>query len=103
MIGSPSKKPDDAEAGARAILDALRRLVRGLHLHSRRCEEALGLTGGYGGVIGMESAGALRKMLLSLPVRHSPADTEVEFWGLFVETDAQGRARSTQQVKRVLA
>ncbi|MGH7442797.1 MAG: TIGR00282 family metallophosphoesterase [bacterium] len=63
----------------------------------------LGLTGGYGGVIGMESPGVLRKMLLSLPVRHTPEETEVEFWALVVETDDQGKALSARQIRRTLA
>jgi 2',3'-cyclic-nucleotide 2'-phosphodiesterase len=62
----------------------------------------LGLTGGYGGVIGMASESVLRKFLLSLPARHSPEETEIEFWGLLVETDAQGRAKSVEQIHRKL-
>ncbi len=62
----------------------------------------LGLTGGYGGVIGMEAEGVLRKMLLSLPVRHSPSATEIEFWGLLVATDERGRAVEVRQIHRAL-
>lgn len=42
------KKPNpsslDAQAGSRAILDSLRRLVRGLRLYARHCETQLGLS-----------------------------------------------------------
>lgn len=58
----------------------------------------LGLTGGYGGVIGMQSESVLRKFLLSLPARHSPSETDIEFWALLAETDAQGRAVNVSQI-----
>jgi calcineurin-like phosphoesterase len=62
----------------------------------------LGLTGGYGGVIGMQSESVMRKFLTSLPARHSPSETEVEFWALYVETDASGKATKAEQIQRVL-
>lgn len=62
----------------------------------------LGLTGGYGGVIGMGADSVLRKFLLSLPARHSPDETEIEFWALLVETDGQGRALNVKQINHKL-
>jgi hypothetical protein len=62
----------------------------------------LGLTGGYAGVIGMQSESVLRKFLLSLPARHSPEEREIEFWALLVETDAQGKALSVKQIGKKL-
>jgi hypothetical protein len=62
----------------------------------------LGLTGGYGGVIGMGSDSVLHKFLLSLPARFSPEESEVEFWGLLVETDNQGRALSAKMLNHKL-
>jgi metallophosphoesterase (TIGR00282 family) len=62
----------------------------------------LGLTGGYGGVIGMQSESVMRKFLTSLPSRHSPSETEIEFWALYVETDALGKAVKAELIQRVL-
>jgi hypothetical protein len=62
----------------------------------------LGLTGGYGGVIGVQSDSVLRKFLLGLPSRHSPEETEIEFWGLVVEINAQGKSVGVQQIHKVL-
>jgi len=59
----------------------------------------LGLTGGYGGIIGVMPESVMRKFLTGLPARHSPSDTELEFWGLYVETDEKGRAIKVEQIK----
>jgi metallophosphoesterase (TIGR00282 family) len=62
----------------------------------------LGLTGGYGGIIGVQSDSVMRKFLQALPSRHSPDETEVEFWALLVETDAQGRALDATMIHKKL-
>lgn len=62
----------------------------------------LGLTGGYGGVIGMQSDSVMKKFLTSLPARHSPSDTQIEFWGLYVEADDQARATKVELLQRAL-
>jgi metallophosphoesterase (TIGR00282 family) len=62
----------------------------------------LGMTGGYAGVIGMQSDSVLRKFLLSLPARHSPEEKDVEFWALLVEADDKGRALSATQIHKKL-
>jgi metallophosphoesterase (TIGR00282 family) len=62
----------------------------------------LGLTGGYGGIIGVQSDSVMRKFLQALPARHSPEETEIEFWALLVETDAQGRALKAEMIQEKL-
>lgn len=45
MLGSPMKNRNPTpDLDSRAVLDALRRLVRGLHIYARRCESSLGLS-----------------------------------------------------------
>lgn len=64
----------------------------------------LGLTGGYGGVIGMQTKDAMPRFLKGLPTRFEPEESAREFWGLIVEVeDATGRAKSVEQVRRPLA
>ena len=62
----------------------------------------LGLTGGYAGVIGMQSESVMKKFLTSLPARHSPSETEIEFWGLLVEFDDAGKALSVELIQKKL-
>ena len=63
----------------------------------------LGMTGGYAGIIGVQSDSVMRKFLLALPARHSPEEKEMEFWALLVETDPQGRALNVKQIASKLA
>jgi metallophosphoesterase (TIGR00282 family) len=64
----------------------------------------LGLSGGYGGVIGMQSGQAMRKMLQAMPGRYEPEETELEFWGLVADVDeATGRTRSVTQMRKQVA
>jgi metallophosphoesterase (TIGR00282 family) len=94
-------------------LDGEATIVAGTHTHVPTADTRisakgsafisdLGLTGGYGGVIGMQSESVMRKFLTSLPARHSPSDTDIEFWGLYVETDAAGKAVKAEQIQRGL-
>lgn len=63
----------------------------------------LGLTGGYGGVIGMKSESILRKFLTGLKGRYEVEETQVEFWALLVEVDEKtGKALKVEQIKRTL-
>lgn len=63
----------------------------------------LGLTGGYAGVIGMQSDSVMRKFLTSLPARHSPEEKEVELWALLVDFDDKGQARSVELIQKKLS
>ncbi len=62
----------------------------------------LGLTGAYGGVIGMKPESVMKKFLTGLPVRHEVSEEMVEFWALLVEVDeASGRALKVEQIRKV--
>jgi metallophosphoesterase (TIGR00282 family) len=63
----------------------------------------LGLTGGYAGVIGMQSESIMKKFLTSLPSRHSPEEREIELWALLVDFDEQGKARSVELIQKKLS
>jgi metallophosphoesterase (TIGR00282 family) len=63
----------------------------------------LGLTGPYGGVIGMKPESILRKFLLGMKARFEVAEENVEFWALLVEVDEKtGKALKVEQIKRTL-
>lgn len=94
-------------------LDGQAAVVAGTHTHVPTADARisaqgtayvsdLGLTGGYGGIIGMQSASVMRKFLTGLPVRHSPEEQEVELWGLEVELDGTGRALRLEMIRKTL-
>jgi metallophosphoesterase (TIGR00282 family) len=61
----------------------------------------LGLTGSYGGIIGMKSESILRKFMHGLRGRYEVAEDDVEFWALLVELDeSTGRALKVEQIRR---
>jgi metallophosphoesterase (TIGR00282 family) len=62
----------------------------------------LGLTGGYGGIIGMQSESVMRKFLTGLPARHSPEEREIEFFALYVATDEKGCAVEVELIHKKL-
>ncbi|MES2201314.1 MAG: TIGR00282 family metallophosphoesterase [candidate division FCPU426 bacterium] len=63
----------------------------------------LGLTGAYGGIIGMKTESVLPKFLTGRPVRFEVSEEEVEFWALLVEVDERsGKAVSVEQIRRKL-
>lgn len=63
----------------------------------------LGLTGGSGGVIGMQSESIMRKFLSGLPARHSPEDKEIEFFGLLVVLDDGGKTTEVELIHKKLS
>lgn len=63
----------------------------------------LGLTGGYGGVIGMQVESVMKKFLTGLPSRHSPEEKEIEFFGLLVVLDEGGKATQVELIHKKLS
>lgn len=63
----------------------------------------LGLTGGYGGVIGMQRESVLRKFLTGLPARFSPEEHEIELFGLLVVLDEGGKATEVELIHKKLS
>ncbi len=92
-------------------LDGHASIVVGTHTHvptaDTRISKAgtayqtdLGLTGGYGGVIGMKHEGILRRFLQGLPTRFEPSEEQIEFWALVVEVDDKtGKAIRVEQIR----
>ncbi len=62
----------------------------------------LGLTGGYGGVIGMQSDSVMRKFLSGLPARHSPEEKEIELFALLIVLDEGGKATQVELIHKKL-
>jgi metallophosphoesterase (TIGR00282 family) len=63
----------------------------------------LGLTGGYGGVIGVQSGSVMKKFLTGLPSRHSPEEGEVEFFGLLIVLDEGAKATEVELIHKKLS
>jgi metallophosphoesterase (TIGR00282 family) len=62
----------------------------------------LGMTGSYAGIIGVQPESVMKKFLQGLGGRHTPCEGEVEFWALFVETDAAGKAVKVELISKKL-
>lgn len=63
----------------------------------------LGLTGSYGGIIGMKPAPILRKFLQGMKARFEVAEEQVEFWALLVDVDEKtGKASKVEQIHRAI-
>ena len=58
-----------------------------------------GMTGPHDSVIGVEADLAIRRMRTGMPVRFRPAEGDVRLEGVFVECDAEGRAKSCEPVR----
>ena len=94
------------------FLDGRASLVAGTHTHVPTADAQVlargtaylsdaGMCGDYDSVIGMDKAEPLRRFVTGMPgARFSPAMGEATLCGLFVETDAQGRATRAVPVRQ---
>ena len=94
------------------FLDGRASLVAGTHTHVPTADAQVlargtaylsdaGMCGDYDSVIGMDKAEPLRRFVTGMPgARFAPAMGEATLCGLFVETDAQGRATRAVPVRQ---
>ncbi len=94
------------------VLDGRASLVAGTHTHVPTADAQLlpggtayisdaGMCGDYLSVIGMEKAEPVRRFVTGMPgARFTPALGEATLCGLFVETDARGRATRAVPVRQ---
>ena len=94
------------------FLDGRASLVAGTHTHVPTADAQVlpggtgyvtdaGMCGDYDSVIGMEKTEPMRRFITGMPSgRFSPALGEATLCGLFVETDARGRAISAVPVRQ---
>ena len=92
-------------------LDGRATLVAGTHTHVQTADERLleqktayitdvGMTGPVNGVIGMDRASSLRRLVDHLPARYQLADGPNVLCGIIVESDPQtGLARSIRRIR----
>lgn len=95
-------------------VDGLATVVVGTHTHVPTADGRVlpkgtayqsdaGMTGGYEGVIGMETQGSLARFLTGFPSRFEPSSSDLRLDSVLVEASpSTGRARSLKRIQKIL-